>query len=133
MQLSLATVGVLLAVAQASSAWQIIVYEGVDNCARRAANRVLRGSQKRCYTFGKGMPGVSCTHYDASGAPAEGCTSPYHLAHSVRLGTGERCVFYTDDRCTRVLATSDRRNQCIGFINIPDGQSYAASFVCENA
>lgn len=37
-------------------------------------------------------------------------------------------MFYTDDRCGHVLTTSDRRNQCIGFINI--GQSYAGSFVC---
>ncbi|KAF6824241.1 hypothetical protein CMUS01_10342 [Colletotrichum musicola] len=127
MQFSLASAVSLLAAVQTASAWQIIGYNGNQNCHDGYQNRVLRGgsAQNVCYTFGQSMPGVTCTHYARNGAPAEGCHG--HLPiNSIRVGTGQTCYFYRQPNCGGGFHLVDNKNTCAA------GGGEFKSFKCFN-
>ncbi|KAM5349140.1 hypothetical protein ACJ41O_008963 [Fusarium nematophilum] len=123
------TLLVLLAAAPATMAWQLIIYQGTKTCDNRNANRVLRGgnAQDGCYTLGRDLPGVGCTHYARDGAPGQACRGNLR-AGSVRVGTGERCWFYSGPDCTGDRAFRSGVNDCTDASG-----SEVRSFQCRNA
>jgi hypothetical protein len=70
---------------------------------------VLRGgnSQSGCMTFGRAMPGVTCTQWPGP----QGCHGNLPV-NSIRVGTGESCTFYTDANCSRDPTIVHRVNSC---------------------
>lgn len=65
-------------------------------------------------TFGQSMPGVGCTHYGGQGAPAQACNGNLNIA-SIRVGTGENCVFYRNGGCSGDQIWYNRVNNCASF------------------
>ncbi|GAB1318059.1 hypothetical protein MFIFM68171_08269 [Madurella fahalii] len=109
-----AAVFALLTAGQITSAWQLITYQASEGCGSEAPNRVLSGgsSQTDCYTIGQAMPGVSCAHYDETGAPDEPCSGPLR-ANSVRVGLGESCELFDSPSCEGVRSLVHRINACV--------------------
>lgn len=58
-------------------------------------------------TFGRAMPGVTCTQWPGP----QGCHGNMPV-NSIRVGTGESCTFYSDANCSRDPYTVHRVNDC---------------------